>query len=240
MNHILDESGFAATLSFWRDRDGVSWSVGVLGVVAEFHAPPNDGVKWSNATHATTASCEGGAMTIRLRDQVMPVPFDLESRRHGHRVRGVLFCLPVSEALLEPSAVLCEAGERDGAVLFDIGAGAPSVEPMVMVTDHGMITMLRGALGARLVGTHHPALMALVEASPPRLFRTSLAEITVTQPTAQTETPEGPHTHLLPDLIDGSTHDQRVAVPEGWVPCLTLHISDRDDAFSVTQPAGHR
>ena len=74
-----------------------------------------------------------------------------------------------------------------------------------MVTDHGMITMLRGALGARLVGTHHPALMALVEASPPRLFRTSLAEITVTQPIAQTETPEGPHTHLLPDLIDGST-----------------------------------
>jgi hypothetical protein len=240
MNPILDESAFAAALTFCRVRDGVSWSVGVPGVVAEFHAPPGSGINWSDTRRDMTASCEGGAMTIRLRDGVMTVPYDLESRRHGHRVRGVLFCLSAAEAPLASSAVLREVGERDGAVLFDIGAGAPSIEPMVMVSDPSLITTLRNALGDVLVGTHHPALVALVEASPPRLFRTGLAEITVTQPIARTETPEGPHTHLLPDLNDGSTHDPRIAVPEGWVPCLTLHVPDCDDAFSVTQPAGHQ
>ncbi len=110
MNPFLDESAFAATLTFWRDRDGVSWSVGVPGVVAEFHAPPGSGVSWSDTRRDMTASCEGGAMTIHLRDGVMPVPYDLESRRHGHRVRGVLFCLPGAKAPLASSAVLREVG----------------------------------------------------------------------------------------------------------------------------------
>ncbi len=67
-----------------------------------------------------------------------------------------------------------------------------------------------------------------------------LPKILVIQPTAETVTPEGPHTHLLPDLLDGTTHDARVAIPEGRTPCLTLHIPDRDEAFDVTQPAAHR
>ncbi|MBT5433669.1 MAG: hypothetical protein P8Q36_12585 [Alphaproteobacteria bacterium] len=126
---------------------------------------------------------------------------------------------------------LAEVGEHDGAVLFDIGASAATIDALVMVSDPELTETLRGAQGERLVGTHHPALMALVAASPPRLFRSALVAISVTQPIATEETPHGPHTHLLPDLIDGSTHDRRITVPHGWLPTLTMHIPDDDADF---------
>ena len=225
---------------FWRDRPGVSWSVGVPGVVAEFHAPAGQALSWEDHDGEMSALCTGGAISIGLRGGVLPCVFDLDSARHGHRLRGILFCLPRDEADVAPTHVLAEVGTRADAALFNVGAGVSTLEPLVLVTDPSLAGILRDALGERLVGTHHPALMALMAASPPRLFRSALAEITVTQPIAVAETPVGPHTHLLPELIDGTTHDPRIAVPDLWIPCLTLHIPDHDAAFDVASVSAHR
>ena len=219
-------------LAFWRDRPGVSFSVGVPGVIAEFHAMPGEVTAWTVENRAVHGRCSGGAMRIALRDGTGILPFDLASRRPDRRVRGVLFCLPDGEARMSASAALRRAGGRDGCDLFDIGAGVATVDALVMTDDRGLSATLAGFAGARLVGTHHPALTAIVAASPPRLFRSALAEIVVRQPIATGVTPHGPHTHLLPDLIDGTTHDPRIALPRGWLPCLAMHIPDSDPAFA--------
>ena len=236
-----------ALIRRWRDRPGVSFSVGVPGAVAEFHPMPGEPVAWDDRADVLAGRCSGGAIRIGLAAGVQPLPYDLPSRRAGRRVRGVLFCLPADRAAMAGRSVLREAGAWNGRTLFDIGVGAPTLDAMVAVDDASLAAILRGAEGERLVGAHHPALEALVEASPPRLFRSALAEIHVTQPIARTATPEGPHTHLLPGLLDGGVHDRRLVLPANRPPCLTMHVPGDDpgwpalaDRFGVAGTAANR
>ena len=228
MNQPLDRAELAGLVAFWRDRPGVSFSVGVSGVTAEFHAVPGERTAWTSSAERITGACSRGEIEIALEDGVLAVPFDLASRRPGHRVRGCLFCRPEADALMAGNRVLRRV---DGTDLFDVGAGAATVDALVMVDDPGLAAALDEAEGERIVGTHHRALVKILEASPPRCFRSALARIVVTAPIATSRTPEGPHTHLLPDLIDGTTHDRRIEVPAGWLPCLAMHIPDTDPAF---------
>jgi hypothetical protein len=65
---------------------------------------------------------------------------------------------------------------------------------------------------------------AIVEASPHRVAISALARVEVYQGISKTQTPEGPHTHVLPKLIaSGRTHSANVPVPEGYLPCLALY-----------------
>ena len=176
-----------------------------------------------------TGTCRGGSIRIMPCERVLSVPYDI-----GRRTRGYLFCLEEASAEMACHRVLRHAGTRGRATLFDIGAGAATVDALIIVDDPSLHRTLIEAEGERLVGTHHPALGRIVAASPSRLFRSRLAEVTVTTPIATSVTPEGPHTHLLVDLIDGTTHDERIPVPAGWLPCLTLHVAACDEAF----PAG--
>ncbi len=223
----LDRTAFASRLSFWRSRPGVSFSVGVNGVIAEFHPPDDEPVAWLETAGVMTGTCPGGSIEIAPADRILCVPYDI-----GGRTRGYLFCLEEASARMACHRVLRHAGARGRAALFDIGAGAATVDALVIVDDPSLHRTLIEAEGERLVGTHHPALAGIVAAGPPRLFRSRLAEVTVTGPIATSVTPEGPHTHLLVDLIDGATHDERMSVPAGWLPCLTLHVPVCDEAFN--------
>lgn len=226
MTALLDRTEFESLLCFWRSRPGVSFSVGVSGVIAEFHAPGDEPVAWHAAAGTMTGTCPGGSIEIMPADRILCVPYDIAGR-----IRGYLFCLEEETARMACHKVLRHAGSRGHAALFDIGAGAATVDALVIVDDPSLRLALARAEGERLVGTHHPALAGIVAAGPARLFRSRLAEITVTGPIAASVTPEGPHTHLLADLIDGTTHDNRIPVPAGWLPCLTLHIPESDPAF---------
>ena len=51
-----------------------------------------------------------------------------------------------------------------------------------------------------------------------------MARIEVYQPIGKDKTPEGPHTHLLPDLLKTArTHSANIAVPDDHWPCLNLY-----------------
>lgn len=234
-----------ALIRRWRDRPGVSFGVGVPGALAEFHPMPGESTTWDDGADVAVGRCSGGAIRIVLADGVLPLPYDLPGRRADRRVRGALFCLPAGRAAVAGRRALREVGARDGLALFDIGVGASTLDAMVAVGDASLARTLRAAEGDRLVGSRHPALKALVEAGPPRLFRSALAEILAVQPIGRTATPEGPHTHLLPDLLDGSAHDRRIVVPDGMASCLAMHVSGDDplwpalaDRFGVARTAG--
>ena len=226
MSGLLNQTEFESFLCFWRSRPGVSFSVGVSGVIAEFHAPGDETIAWHATAGTMTGTCPGGRIEIMPTDHVLCLPYDIAGR-----IRGFLLCLEEETARMACHRVLRHAGSRGHAALFDIGAGATTVDALIIVEDLSLHLALTRAEGERLVGTHHPALAEIVEAGPPRLFRSRLAEITVTGPIAKTVTPDGPHTHLLVDLIDGTTHDERIPVPGGWLPCLTLHVPCSDPAF---------
>ncbi len=66
---------------------------------------------------------------------------------------------------------------------------------------------------------------AIVAAGPHRVFLARFGRCEVYQPIppADGRSPEGPHTHVLPQLLrSGRTHAATEPVPEGFVPCAHL------------------
>ena len=213
----------------WGARPGTSFAVGVTGALAEFHAMPGEATRWTRDAEGVQALCSGGSFRLTPQEDVLALAFDLPGRHS--RQRGALFCLPASRAALSGATALSPAGQRDGAALFDLGLGQPALEALVMVADDALAARLTAAAGESMIAGGHPLLAVLARASPPRLFRSALAEIVVTQAIPDKATPQGPHTHLLPAAMDGSSHDRRIALPAGWLPCLAMHIAAGDDAF---------
>lgn len=226
----LSGAGLADLVFRWGAREGTSFAVGATGALAEFHAMPGEATRWTRGAQRVAARCSGGSFRLLARNGALALAFDLPG--HHARQRGALFCLPAAAAAaLAGGGVLRRAGRRGGAALFDLGLGQPAVEALVAVADDALAARLRAAEGERLLGGGHPLLAVLAAASPPRVFRSALAEIVVTQAIPRDATPAGPHTHLLPAAMDGSSHDPRIALPAGWLPCLAMHVAAADPAF---------
>jgi hypothetical protein len=66
----------------------------------------------------------------------------------------------------------------------------------------------------------------ILAANPHRVFISRLGRIEVYQPIPPPsgKSPEGPHTHVLPRLLQSRrTHPATEPVPEGWIPCAHLY-----------------
>jgi hypothetical protein len=149
----------------------------------------------------------------------------------SHRVA---FCLPHDQCQMNRRAAVSELGpdtaairaqDRD-AILFDVGLNALQVDVCVRVADPETIARLRAGLGRSVFDPENPAMGAILEANPHRVFACRLGRVEVYQaiPPAHGRSPEGPHTHLLPKLLrSGLTHAATEPIPEGWVPCAHLY-----------------
>ena len=72
----------------------------------------------------------------------------------------------------------------------------------------------------------NPAMGMILAANPHRVFISRLGRIEVYQPIPPPsgKSPEGPHTHVLPRLLQSRrTHPATEPVPEGLVPCAHLY-----------------
>jgi hypothetical protein len=66
----------------------------------------------------------------------------------------------------------------------------------------------------------NPAMSIVVPHSPHRVFISRLGRI----PPPHGRSPEGPHTHVLPKLLQhGRTHAATEQIPDGFVPCAHLY-----------------
>ena len=66
----------------------------------------------------------------------------------------------------------------------------------------------------------------ILAANPHRVFISRLGRIEVYQPIPPPSgrSPEGPHTHVLPRLLQSRrTHPATEPVPQGWIPCAHLY-----------------
>ncbi|MEM8775588.1 MAG: hypothetical protein AAGF53_11185, partial [Pseudomonadota bacterium] len=74
----------------------------------------------------------------------------------------------------------------------------------------------------------NPTMGAILEAHPHRVALTRLGRVEVYQmiggPDTGGKSPEGPHTHVLPQLIRVKrTHATSTPIPKGWTPCCGFH-----------------
>lgn len=208
-----------------------SFSIGVPAAVAEFMRAADEPLLTEDAESPIVTTARG-AIRLAWRADAVSVAYETPSRRPERWLQGVVFCLPEATARMSGGCALSELGpDRDavrpddrGAILFDLGVGAPQVDFCIRTGEPALIDLLRRHLGHPSAEWPGEVMTALLETGPHRVVISRLGRIEVTQPIPHDRTPLGPHTHLFFDRLgDGRTHDEGLPVPAGYLPCLQLY-----------------
>jgi len=203
-----------------------SWAIGTFGAIAEFHRDAGEPV--ALRLHAAVTS--RGGIELCLLDAVRPVAWECPAAGDSW-THGIAFCLPRQAGAMSGRTVVTELGadagalreeERDG-ILFDLGVGAAHCDICVRTSDPEILLALRAAAGQALLETG--LFDALREMSPTRVFLSRLGRVEVRTPIPRPHgrTPDGPHTHVLRNLLGrGRTHSANLPLP-GWLfPCAEM------------------
>ena len=203
-----------------------SWAIGTFGAIAEFHRDADELVVLS-AHGAVTAR---GGIRLQFDPAVRPIAWERPAARDGW-MHGIALCLPTTAGAMSGRSTVTELGPDAGAlqeedrasVLFDLGIGAPHCDICVRTSDTEVLRALRAAVGKPVLETK---LMYEIPAmSPVRVFMSRLGRVEVRSPIPKPDgsTPDGPHTHVLPDLLrHRRTHSANVPLPEGVVPSVEI------------------
>lgn len=208
------------------------WSIGTFGAIAEFSRVGNEGITIERHRNRLAAVSARGGISIRLDARCRP--FASESIAYQGWSQQVALCMKSVDARMSARGALTEIGEdtealrsedRDG-VLFDLGIAAPHIDFCIRVRDTKLLAQLRKHEGRLLYGWDNPALGAILDASPHRVFISRIGRVEVFQPIPRhgERSPEGPHTHLLPRLLkQRRTHAATEPIPNGYVPCAHVY-----------------
>lgn len=209
---------------------GGTWVLGCHGAVAEFVA---GGCAVSDDGDAVVATAPGGALRLAIGETTRAI------RVHdpeGDEVRAVVLALHRSRLALPVASGLTEIGPdhaaidpaRRGEILFDLGLGRTAIRFMIRAAESALAARLRGLAGAPLGEVLAAAGAAIVEAGPTRVVETGIgrAEIGTPIPPPGGRSPEGPHTHLLPDMLAlGRDLPPGIDLPEAYAPAAVFHAA---------------
>jgi hypothetical protein len=199
---------------------GNGWSIGTWGAIGEFQYDADEpGLVLDLATLSVTSP--RGALHIGdLGDAKLFALVD-----DAGRTREIAFCSP------RPGARRTTIHELD-ETMFDLGIGAPHVDMMVRLRrdDAETRAALREGTGRPLLAPGNPAGPAIARSSPTRVFASALARLEVHQPIPPPggRSPEGPHSHLLPQYLkEGRAHAPGSPLPAGLYCGLSLYPRTR-------------
>lgn len=210
---------------------GSQWNLGTFGAIAEFMreaGEPFEIVVEPDRLAVTTA--RGGVGFGPLDGVRLHASESAVGSGWNHRVA---LCLPEEACAMNRRTVLTELGadgdalrsQDAGSILFDMGLGTLQADICIRTADPALIGVLRREAGRSLFEPGNGAMAAIVAAGPHRVFLARFGRCEVYQPIppADGRSPEGPHTHVLPQLLrSGRTHAATEPVPEGFVPCAHL------------------
>jgi hypothetical protein len=220
----------AAVVAAHLAQPATGWAVGMVGAVAEFMRAPADDAESNCGTSVVTAK---GALRVETTPETRLVRFTSAG------LRCIALCLPEARARLNGRSTLTELGRDEGAlrggdrnaILFDLGICSPFFDFCIRTADAAAVHHLRKRAGTPLFSGG--ALLGEIAAMQPhRIVSSRLARIEVYQQIAAAggTTPDGPHTHLLPQLLaDGRIHAVNEPIPQGWIPCAHLYPGQMPD-----------
>ncbi|MEM6623643.1 MAG: DUF1289 domain-containing protein [Pseudomonadota bacterium] len=190
-------------------RDGAgTWTMGVMGGVAEFAPTPGHSVQTAVMGDTIEARTSGGAIRMLIDDGVRALTFDppstpMEQARVVLAVKRERGRLPVANGIADLGPDAPAIVTEDSGQLFDLGLGRKEARFCVRTSDPDMIDALTAAAGLPLDGWLRTLGPVLGAKSPTRVVETALGRIEVTSriPPPGGTSPEGPHTHLLPDHL---------------------------------------
>ncbi|CAN7492893.1 hypothetical protein LJR090_004083 [Bosea sp. LjRoot90] len=207
------------------------WNLGTFGAIAEFLRDPGEPVVISDGPGRLLAVTDRGGIGFDDLSQLRLFASETAvGQSWSHRVA---LCLPEAACAMNRRTVLTELGSDQAAlrpqdragILFDMGLGTLQVDICIRTGDPELIATLRSVAGRSLFEAGNPAMAAIVAKGPHRVFiaRAGRCEVYQPIPPADGKSPEGPHTHVLPQLLrSGRTHAATEPVPEGYVPFAHL------------------
>jgi hypothetical protein len=222
------------------------WSLGTFGAIAEFARDLDEPFTFHRGKASLTLITGRGGMRIKPPVEMRLVAFETTTRESWSN--RVALCLPDERCSMSRRTVLTELGPDDGAlrehdrdsILFDLGMDALQADLYVRVSDPEVAAKLRAHAGRPLLESGNPAMGVILAASPHRVFASKVGRIEVYQtiPDPHGKSPEGPHTHVLPNLLHHRrTHSATEQIPLGWVPCAHLYPPHpARDAFGKSRP----
>jgi len=214
--------------------------MGSYGAVAEFFQEPGEAIDTGSSSETTCITPRGG-IRIRPRKDIGICAYERTIGNGDKSQQHIALCLPLDASRMSGAEVLTERGsdsealnENDcDAVLFDLGvssmgSGCFQSDFCVRIADPNKIDFFREHCGSSIFEHGSPVVPKLIEAQPPRIVITRLGRIEVYQAIGgehtDDKTPEGPHTHLSPELLPlNLTHSADVPIKESWVPCAFLY-----------------
>ena len=208
------------------------WSLGTFGGIAEFSRGPDEEVSLTQSTTGASAITARGGIAIDLPDACRPFAFETITRLAWSQ--RVALCLPADRCAMNRRKALTELGpdhaalkpEHRDSILFDLGLSAVQADLCVRIDDPDTATQLRNFCGRSLFDPANPAMGILLKTNPHRVFISRIGRIEVYQPIppASGKSPDGPHTHILPKLLNsGRTHAATEPIPDGWNPCAHFY-----------------
>ncbi len=208
------------------------WGLGTFGALAEFTRDAGEPVTFSRDERSVSAVTQRGGIRIEPCPGLRLAASESATRENwNHRVS---LCLSEAVCAMSRRAVLTEIGpdaqalrdEDREAIVFDLGLDVVQLDACVRVSDPGLVARLRACAGRPVFDSDSPAMGAILAAGPHRVFLSRIGRIEVYQPIPPPDgrSPDGPHTHVLPKLLQHKrTHAATEPVPAGFVPCAHLY-----------------
>ena len=234
----------AQLIETFLDDPHAAWSLGAFGAIAEFMRDPDEPV----TGHSTTRITDRGAIWIDSNAGFQIFAHEKPSRDGQSWSQTIELCLPKDEAAMSRRTELTELGpdedalreEDRNAILFDMGLDTHQVDVCIRSADPATIDILRSGCGMSLADPANPVMRQLPRLSPNRVFICRFGRIEIFQPIPPPDgkSPEGPHTHVLPQLLKAKrTHAATTPIPAGLVPCLQIYpVHPLKDMMGADKP----
>ena len=208
------------------------FSLGTFGAIAEFTRDASEPASFVQGRDRVGVVTGRGGIRLVPHPELRPIASESPTKEAwSHRVA---LCLPRSRCAMNGRTVLTELGldtdalrdeDRNG-VLFDLGLNTLQVDVCIRSADPEVIAALRDRAGKSVFAHGNDVMRIILAANPHRVFISQIGRAEVFQPIPPpgSQSPDGPHTHLLPKLLaHGRTHAATEPLPEGWIPCAHVY-----------------
>jgi len=209
------------------------WSIGTFGAIGEFARDDDEPVALASDGTTRRITTARGGLSVAVDPALQVIAYDTLSSDGETWGQSIAFCLPAPAEMeqgevhalgLDGDALKPE--DRDGT-LFDLGVGRGHVRFCVRTRDAALIDALTALEGQAIFSEAGRDVMGhVLRAQPHRVLLSPVGRVEVYSPIPQPggDSPEGPHTHLLPKMLAARrTHAANAPIPAGLQPVLMLH-----------------